>query len=92
MDRNTLGRPNSSSDRDKRFLAAVQREEAVYVTALIHNNHNEMPTIRMDVMEEQGEAPSLSMAAPGQWHRWQAIVTSPGARRTGGWSWLRCDT
>lgn len=64
LDRNTLGRPNSSSDRDKRFLAAVHSEEAVYVTALIHNNRNDMPTIRMDVVEEAGEAPALSMAEP----------------------------
>ncbi|TVS14115.1 MAG: OmpA family protein [Wenzhouxiangella sp.] len=62
--RRTLGWTRGTDDRDKRFLAAEHAEEDVYVTALIYNNRDLEPVIRMDVVEVPEQEPTLAMAAP----------------------------
>lgn len=53
------------SKDDMRFIAASHTEENVHVNALIHPNRSEgEPVLRVDVMEEPGEEPTLGMAAP----------------------------
>lgn len=64
LSRRTLSRARSSDDHDMRFLAAEHGEEDVYVTALIYNNRDLEPTIRVDVVEVPEEEHTLTMAAP----------------------------
>ncbi|TVQ39287.1 MAG: OmpA family protein [Wenzhouxiangella sp.] len=62
--RRTLGWTRGTDDRDKRFLAARHHEEDVYVSALIYNNRDLEPVVRMDVVEVPAEEAALTMAAP----------------------------
>lgn len=62
--RSTMGWTRGTDERDKRFLAAKHSEESVYVTALMYNNRDLEPVIRMDVVEVPEEEVQLSMAAP----------------------------
>ncbi len=62
VDRRVMG--SGGSDRDKRFMAARHSEEEVYVSVLIHNNSNQEPTIRLDVVEVPEADRELAMVAP----------------------------
>ncbi len=64
--RNVIRFARSGSDRDKRFFAAWNEEEEVYVTGLIYNNRtDEMePMVRLDVLEVQEDDVELAMAEP----------------------------
>jgi len=62
--RSTLGWTRGTDVRDKRFLAAEHAAEDVYVTALIYNNRDLEPVIRMDVVEVPEQEHTLAMAAP----------------------------
>ncbi len=62
--RRTLGWTRGTDDRDKRFLAARHHDQDVYVTALIYNNRDLEPVIRMDVVEVPAKEVTLTVAAP----------------------------
>ncbi len=62
--RRTMGWTRGTADRDKRFLAARHHQEDVYVTALIYNNRDLEPVVRMDVVEVPAEEVTLTMQAP----------------------------